>query len=150
MVEHVDRHPSVRDRAIFIGDRDDAIDVPLGPGLPTIHQWSVEHFEFVGYVNRFGAVAPENRRALRAELGYSADEHVCVVTVGGSGVGERLLQRAAAAASGCGAAVRTRARPAATDAHRRRPADRSLIPSAAGGARGAGIRARPARASRRV
>jgi predicted glycosyltransferase len=97
MVEHVDRYPSVRDRAIFIGEPDDAIDVPLGPGLPTIHRWCLEHFEFVGYVNRFPAVSSHRRRALRAELGYGEGEHVCVVTVGGSGVGEQLLRQAAAA-----------------------------------------------------
>ena len=31
--------------------------------------------------------------ALRAELGYGPDEQVCIVTVGGSGVGEPLLRR---------------------------------------------------------
>jgi UDP:flavonoid glycosyltransferase YjiC (YdhE family) len=30
---------------------------------------------------------------LRAELGYDQDEHVCIVSAGGSGVGEHLLRR---------------------------------------------------------
>lgn len=34
---------------------------------------------------------------MRAELGYRDDQPVCLVTVGGSGVGEELLQRAVAA-----------------------------------------------------
>ena len=34
-----------------------------------------------------------DREALRAELGYAADEQVCIVTVGGSGVGGHLLRR---------------------------------------------------------
>ena len=34
-----------------------------------------------------------DREALRAELGYAADEQVCIVTVGGSGVGAHLLRR---------------------------------------------------------
>ena len=38
-----------------------------------------------------------HREALRAELGYAADEHVCIVTVGGSGVGAHLLRRVIAA-----------------------------------------------------
>jgi UDP-N-acetylglucosamine:LPS N-acetylglucosamine transferase len=42
-------------------------------------------------------VTLEARDALRAELGYGGDEQVCIVTVGGSGVGEALLQRAVAA-----------------------------------------------------
>ena len=38
-----------------------------------------------------------DRDALRAELGYAPDERVCVVTVGGSGVGGDLLRRVIAA-----------------------------------------------------
>ena len=34
-----------------------------------------------------------DRAALRSELGYAADEQVCIVTVGGSGVGGHLLRR---------------------------------------------------------
>ena len=34
-----------------------------------------------------------DREALRAELGYGPDERVCIVTVGGSGVGGDLLGR---------------------------------------------------------
>src|SRR5439155_19377557 len=34
-----------------------------------------------------------DREALRAELGYAPDEKVCIVTVGGSGVGADLLRR---------------------------------------------------------
>ncbi len=97
MIEHIDAHPGVRDRAIYIGDRDDAVEEPFGPGLPSIRGWTEEHFEFVGYVSRFPALEPEARGALRAELGYRDDQPVCLVTVGGSGVGEELLRRAVAA-----------------------------------------------------
>jgi len=38
-----------------------------------------------------------DRDAIRAELGYRAGEQVCVVTVGGSGVGTHLLRRVVAA-----------------------------------------------------
>ena len=34
MVEHVARFPSLRDRSVFVGDPDDVVDLPLGPGLP--------------------------------------------------------------------------------------------------------------------
>jgi UDP:flavonoid glycosyltransferase YjiC (YdhE family) len=40
---------------------------------------------------------PFDREAVRAELGYGPDEVVCLVTVGGSGVGSGLLQRVTAA-----------------------------------------------------
>ena len=45
---------------------------------------------FTGYV---GDVAPVDRDRLRHELGWAPDETVCVVTVGGSGVGGDLLRR---------------------------------------------------------
>ena len=52
-----------------------------------------ENFEFAGYVTGFDAADVADREALRDELGYGPDERVCIVTVGGSGVGEALLRR---------------------------------------------------------
>jgi len=49
---------------------------------------------FPGYISGF---TPPDREALRADLGYRPDERICLVTVGGSGVGTHLLRRAAAA-----------------------------------------------------
>ena len=34
MVEQVARYPRLRDRSVFVGDPDDVVDRPLGPGLP--------------------------------------------------------------------------------------------------------------------
>jgi predicted glycosyltransferase len=92
MVEHIARHPEVRDRALFVGNPDDIVDERLGPDLPHIRDWTEGHFDFVGYVTGFDPRALD-RSALRAELGYGDDEQVCIVTVGGSGVGETLLRR---------------------------------------------------------
>jgi UDP-N-acetylglucosamine:LPS N-acetylglucosamine transferase len=92
MVEQVARYPRVRDAALFIGHHDDVIDEGLGPGLPSIREWTGEHFTFTGYTgiepSRFG-----DRDELRSELGYRPGEPVCIVTVGGTGVGEPLLRR---------------------------------------------------------
>jgi predicted glycosyltransferase len=92
MVEHIARHPEVRDRALFVGNADDIVPERLGPDLPYIRDWTERHFDFVGYVTGFDQRA-HDRSALRAELGYGDDEQVCIVTVGGSGVGEALLRR---------------------------------------------------------
>jgi len=91
MIEHVERYPSVRDAAIFVGDPEDVVDATFGPGLPGIRAWTERHYDFAGYVPAFdpGAV---DRDALRRELGYG-DAPVCLVSVGGSGVGEPLLRR---------------------------------------------------------
>jgi pimeloyl-ACP methyl ester carboxylesterase/predicted glycosyltransferase len=97
MVEHVARNPRLRDRSIFIGDPEDIVDQTLGPGLPTIRAWTQEQFAFTGYITGFEPAEIADRAALRAELGYLADEKVCIVATGGSAVGVHLLQRAAAA-----------------------------------------------------
>ncbi|HSL64617.1 MAG TPA: alpha/beta fold hydrolase, partial [Gaiellaceae bacterium] len=96
MIEHIARFPRVRDRALFVGDPDDVIPHGFGPGLPRIRDWTEAHFDFVGYVTGFEP--PGDRERLRAELGYARDERVCVVTVGGSGVGSELLRRVVEAA----------------------------------------------------
>ena len=96
MVEHVARTPGLRDRSVFVGDPEDVVDLPLGPGLPTARDWTEQHFDFAGYV--MGDRPDPGRRAeLRAALGYGEDEVVCLVSVGGSGVGHHLLRRVAAA-----------------------------------------------------
>ena len=95
MVEHVARSPGLRDRAVFVGDPDDVVDLPLGPDLPTARAWTEQNFDFAGYV--MGARPdPARRDELRARLGYRDDEVVCLVSVGGSGVGHHLLRRVAA------------------------------------------------------
>jgi pimeloyl-ACP methyl ester carboxylesterase/UDP:flavonoid glycosyltransferase YjiC (YdhE family) len=94
MVEHVARNPRLRDRSIFIGEPDDVVPGQLGPGLPEIREWTEEHFRFAGYITGFQPDEIADREALRAELGYRADDVVCVVAAGGSAVGGPLLRRA--------------------------------------------------------
>jgi pimeloyl-ACP methyl ester carboxylesterase/predicted glycosyltransferase len=93
MVEHIERFPRLRDRAIFVGNPEDVVPDRLGPDLPLIREWTEQHFDFAGYVTGFDPALLGDREALRAELGYRPDEQVCIVTVGGSGVGRDLLQR---------------------------------------------------------
>jgi predicted glycosyltransferase len=99
MIEHVERFPRIRDRAIFVGDPDDIVADDFGPGLPPIRDWTERHYQFAGYVTGFDpGPLVERREELRRELGYRPDERVVIVTVGGSGVGEALLRRVIAAA----------------------------------------------------
>jgi pimeloyl-ACP methyl ester carboxylesterase/predicted glycosyltransferase len=93
MIEQIARFPYVRDRAIFVGAPDDVVPRDFGAGLPAIGPWVQDHFDFSGYVLAPDAGAPGDREGLRAELGYRPDEVVCLVTVGGSGVGAGLLRR---------------------------------------------------------
>jgi len=93
MIEHIARFPGVRDRAIFVGNPDDIVPDSFGGQLPLIRDWTEQHYDFAGYVTGFDPAAFADRDALRAELGYRPDERVCIVTVGGSGVGGDLLRR---------------------------------------------------------
>jgi predicted glycosyltransferase len=98
MIEHVERFPRIRDRAIFVGEPDDIVPDDFGPGLPAIRDWTERHYAFSGYVTGFDpAPLIERREEMRRELGYRPDERVVIVTVGGSGVGEALLRRVIAA-----------------------------------------------------
>jgi predicted glycosyltransferase len=87
----------VRDRALFVGNPDDVVPDRFGPQLPEIRAWTEEHFAFPGYVSGFDPAAFGDREELRARLGYRPAEQVCIVTVGGSGVGSHLLRRVIAA-----------------------------------------------------
>ncbi|WP_167001955.1 alpha/beta hydrolase [Mumia sp. ZJ430] len=93
MIEHRARFQRVRDRSVFVGNPDDVVDETFGPGLPGIREWTEENFAFSGYVTGFDPIGEADRQAVRASLGLSPEDLFCVVTVGGSGVGEPLLRR---------------------------------------------------------
>jgi pimeloyl-ACP methyl ester carboxylesterase len=97
MIEHIERFPRIRDRAIFVGDPEDVIGERFGPGLPAIRDWTEGRYDFPGYVTGFDPGEFADRERLRRELGYRDGELVCIVTVGGSGVGGDLLRRVIAA-----------------------------------------------------
>jgi hypothetical protein len=67
-----------------------------------------------------------DRQALRHELGYRDDDQVCIVTVGGSGVGGHLLRRVIEAFPGGQAASS-----GAAHGGRHRPRNRPRQPAAA-------------------
>ncbi|HSS61866.1 MAG TPA: alpha/beta fold hydrolase [Candidatus Limnocylindrales bacterium] len=92
MIEHVERFPRLRDRAIFIGRPEDVVPGTFGPGLPEMRPWTERHYEFTGgYILGLNQGAVGDRGELRRRLGYSDGEVVCIVSVGGSGVGAELL-----------------------------------------------------------
>ncbi len=93
MIEHIERHPSVRDRSIFVGTPEDIVPLSFGRDLPEMRDWVPKHFDFAGYVIGEHPATFGSRDDLRARLGYRDDERVCIVTVGGSGVGAHLIRR---------------------------------------------------------
>ncbi len=97
MIEQRARFRRIRDRSIFVGSPKDIVPDSFGANLPAIRSWTEENFDFAGYVTGFDPSAFADRSKLRAELGYRPDERVCVVTVGGTNVGESLLRKVIAA-----------------------------------------------------
>ncbi len=93
MIGHVEGAPSLRDRAIFVGNPDDIVPLDFGAGLPQMRDWVPRHFDFSGYVIGEHPSLFGERAALRRAFGYGDDERVCIVTVGGSGVGAPLIRR---------------------------------------------------------
>jgi len=93
MIEQRARFARVRDRSVFVGNPEDVVPERFGPGLPMISDWVRDNFDFAGYVTGFDTADLADRDALRARLGYRDDERLCLVTVGGSGVGAPLLRR---------------------------------------------------------
>jgi pimeloyl-ACP methyl ester carboxylesterase/predicted glycosyltransferase len=92
MIEHIARYGRTRDRALFVGNAGDIVPERFGPDLPMIREWTEQHFDFTGYISGFDPAQFADRQRLRDELGYQPDEQVCLVTVGGSGVGAHLLR----------------------------------------------------------
>ena len=93
MLEQRARYRRLRDRSIFVGNPEDIVDDSFGPGLPSIREWTEHNFDFAGYVTGFEPPDEQERALLRSHLGYRETDLVCLVTVGGSGVGAPLLER---------------------------------------------------------
>ena len=92
-IEHVARYPWIRDRAIFVGNPEDAPDLPFGPGLPQIRDWTRRNFSFTGYALPFDPRALADTDELRRRHGYRRDEKLVIAAVGGTAVGAPLLHR---------------------------------------------------------
>jgi pimeloyl-ACP methyl ester carboxylesterase/predicted glycosyltransferase len=97
MVEQIARFPRLRDRALFVGEPEDVLTAPLGPGLPAIDDWTRANFGFTGYITGFDPAEVADRAALRAEFGWRDDERIVLVTAGGTRVGEPFLRKVIAA-----------------------------------------------------
>ena len=84
MLEQVERHPWVRDVALFLGEPEDVVDRPFGPGLPSMPEWVEGRFSFPGYV-----LPPE----LEAAQPREERSPLVVAAFGGTASGGALLRR---------------------------------------------------------
>ncbi len=97
MLEHIERFPYIRDRAIYFGEYGDLVPARFGPDLAVIRDWTREHFTAVGYVVPFDPADYADTRAVRQRLGYGPDQPLVIAAVGGTAVGRALLEKVAAA-----------------------------------------------------
>ncbi|MFC7496126.1 MULTISPECIES: glycosyltransferase [unclassified Nocardioides] len=93
MLEQRARYRRIRDRQVFVGNPEDVVDASFGPGLPNIREWTAQHYDFPGYITGFDPPSADEVASARRGLGCRDDELLCLVSVGGSGVGEPLLRR---------------------------------------------------------
>ena len=92
MIEHIARFPRVRDRAIFVGNPDDIVPDALRAG-PAADPGLDRASTTTSPGTSPASIPRDLGDRERGELGYRDDEQVCIVTVGGSGVGAHLLRR---------------------------------------------------------
>lgn len=97
MIGHVEGQPDVRDHAIFVGTPDDIVDLSFGEGLPQMRDWVPRHYAFSDYIIGAHPRSFGGRDDLRSEFGYDDGRKICIVSVGGSGVGATLIRRILAA-----------------------------------------------------
>ena len=147
MIEQRARFRRVRDRSIFVGDPDDIVPDDARPRpAADAGRGRRTNFAFAGYVT---GVRPRRATTSGPRCGPSwatgDDERVCVVTVGGSGVGEALLRRVLDAVPAARRAVA-----GLRFVVVRRPAHRPAVAAAARRRRRPRVRPRPLPASRRL
>jgi len=92
-VEMRELHPEASDLSIFIGEPEDIPDREFGENLPNMRAWAKEHFSFPGYVLPFDLADYSDRQALRTELGFSPEDKILLVAVGGTSVGRPLIEK---------------------------------------------------------
>ena len=69
MIEHVERRPEVRDRALFVGSPEDIAPLSFGRDLPAMRDWVPRHFEFPGYIiGEHPAALDRERNCVEARL----------------------------------------------------------------------------------
>ncbi|MCL5292748.1 MAG: hypothetical protein M1548_09565 [Actinobacteria bacterium] len=96
-----------RGAAIFIGTNEDVPDLPMGPGLPKLRSWFEKTFQPVGYVINFNPNTPTaaGKYSLKERLGYDPDKRVIIASVGGTAIGQELLEKVDLAADALTAAT---------------------------------------------
>jgi UDP:flavonoid glycosyltransferase YjiC (YdhE family) len=99
-VEMRQMHPEASDLSIFLGEPEDIPDRPFGEGLPNMRSWAREHFVFPGYVLPFDPNNYADRQGLRADLGFSSEDKILLVAVGGTSVGRPLIEKCLACQTG--------------------------------------------------
>ena len=87
MLEHVARYPSLRDRSVFVGDPDDVVDAPARAGAADRAGLDRAALRLRRLRDGRATRPGRPRRSSATGSGTPTDDVVCLVSVGGSGVG---------------------------------------------------------------
>ncbi len=79
------------DMRLFVGELDDIPDKKFGFLLPNQRAWALEKCKFIGYMLPFEPGEYNNKKQIRAKLGYG-DESLVVCSIGGTAVGKEMLE----------------------------------------------------------
>ena len=93
LINQIDRYPALRDRSLYIGERDDMPNLPMGPDLPTIPEWTAQTHEFTGYIRYFDPDSLSDHTELRRRFELPDEGRIAVASSGGTSVGNALLRR---------------------------------------------------------
>lgn len=93
LIEQIDRYPALRDHSLFIGELDDMPQLPLGPDLPLIPDWTRQTHEFIGYIRYFDPTSLPTAEDLRRRFDLPEQGRIAVASSGGTSVGNALLRR---------------------------------------------------------
>lgn len=94
MIKMIEHNPKIRDKALYIGHYFDITKEKFGHNLPSIREWAKENFEEVGYLYSFDQKKYKDDCNLYYELGLEPGENFIIISVGGTIVGQSLLQKA--------------------------------------------------------
>jgi UDP:flavonoid glycosyltransferase YjiC (YdhE family) len=83
--------PGSRAAILFAGVPEDIPERRFGPGLEDRRTHAMEHYKFTGYIIPFSPQEFIDGQKIKKELGYCA-KRLIVCSVGGTGVGKRILE----------------------------------------------------------
>ena len=76
---------------LFVGEAEDVPEKPFGRGMPGRRDWLERNCHVLGYILRFNPDVSQDKKTIRAQLGYD-DGPLIVCSIGGTAIGKNMLE----------------------------------------------------------